>query len=131
MFIAMTLRTIDALVVSSLFVSNRPRPNLRFARLNLRSTSILSVLSLYAAFFSALLSASFFGLPSFLPEIRIPRLLQKEMFSRLRYYLINKNSLGIMSCALLIVFDRSLQYCAFVVGIEGQLLDPAHPGLIN
>ena len=33
MFIAMMLRTIEALVVSSLFVSNKSRPNLRFARL--------------------------------------------------------------------------------------------------
>ena len=40
MFIAMMLRTIEDLVVSSLFVSNRSRPNLRFARLNFRSTSI-------------------------------------------------------------------------------------------
>ena len=50
MFIAITLRAIDAFVVSSLFVSSRPRPNLRFARLNFRSTSIRSVLSWYAVF---------------------------------------------------------------------------------
>ena len=76
MFIAMMLRTTDALVVSSLFVSSSPRPNLRFARLNFRSTSIQSVLSIYAIFFSALLSASFFGLPSLLPERRMPCSLQ-------------------------------------------------------
>ena len=38
MFIAITLRTIEVLAVSSRFVSNKPRPNLRFAILNLRST---------------------------------------------------------------------------------------------
>ena len=39
MFIAITLRTIEILVVSSRLVCNKPRPNLRFATLNLRSTS--------------------------------------------------------------------------------------------
>ena len=62
-FMAMILRRIDDFVVSSRLVINNPRPNLRLARLNLRSTSILSVLSLYSLFLSMM--SSFLGLPSF------------------------------------------------------------------
>jgi len=46
-------------------------------------------------------------------------------------YLVCKNTLGIMSCALLVVFNCSLQYCAFIVCIKGQLFKPAYSCLIN
>ena len=65
MFIAITDRSIEASVVFFSLVYSKPRPNLRLARLNLRSTSIRSVLSLYSVFLSV---SSCFGLPSFSPK---------------------------------------------------------------
>lgn len=64
-FIAITERIIDASVVLFSLVYSKPRPNLRFARLNLRSTSIRSVLSMYSIFLSAVCCL---GLPSFFPK---------------------------------------------------------------
>ena len=56
------------------FVIISPKPHLRLARLNLRSTSTRSQISVYSSFRST--TASFLGLPSAGPERRIPRSLQ-------------------------------------------------------
>ena len=83
MFGTIILRTIDSVVV--FFEPSRPRINFCFARLNLHSTSIQSVLTLQEIFSSIFLFVSFVDLPCWLPESWIPRLLQKDKFSFLLY----------------------------------------------
>ena len=80
---AMIDKAIELLVVVSSFAVIKPRPYLRFAKLNARSTSILSLLSMYSCFLSTLLS--FLGRPSAGPEIRIPCSEQNALFVRFRY----------------------------------------------
>lgn len=76
-------KAVELLVVVSNFAVIKPRPYLRFAKLNARSTSILSLLSMYSCFLSTLLS--FLGRPSAGPEIRIPCFEQNALFVRFRY----------------------------------------------
>lgn len=68
-------------VVVSSFVLMSPKPQHLFARLKPRSTSIRSVLSLYAVLRSSGVG-SFFGRPKAGPDIRIPLLLQKAVSFR-------------------------------------------------
>lgn len=81
-------KAIELLVLVSNFAVIKPRPYLRFAKLNARSTSILSLLSMYSCFLSTLLS--FLGRPNCILDT-IGENNRKEEFDNTNEYLIKMN----------------------------------------